>query len=325
MDSLYSMRVFVRVVDCGSLAGAARHLDLSPAAVTRAVAKLESELGARLIHRTSRRLVLTSVGEDYLERARSILQQVEEANALVADSVATPKGPLRLLVPNSFAVHTLMDRLPAFRRRYPSVTLEMTTGGCHVAADDSYDVCVQLVGGGWTLGNDFVARPLALTEAVACVAPSQLSRDGELRRPEELAERDCLVFGAQGHGIWRFDQRDDEGAQPITVEPRPVISSVDVDTLLSAATAGLGYVGLPSYVVGAALQARTLVRLLPQWHVLTYQLYAAVPSRKYVPAKARAFVDFLVQSYGGGQRDIWLDRAPGVTPSLKSAALGAVG
>lgn len=321
MDRLYTMRVFTKVVDRGSFAAAARDLDMSPAAVTRAVAKLEGELGARLIHRTSRSLSLTSVGEIFLERARGIIEQIEQADVLIADAVTEPKGRLRILVPQSFAVHVLLERLPAFRERYPLISLELTTAGCHVAADDAYDISMQLVGGGWSMGNDFVARPIATTEVIACASPVRLLRDGPIVRPEDLAERDCLVYGSNGHGIWRFAERGDPNAQQISFQPRPVVSSIDADTLKAAAMAGMGYVGLPSYLVGGALKAGALVRLLPNWHVLTYRLYAAVPSRKYVPSKARSFINFLSETFGCCDRDIWL--GPTAVPSRSRMGLAS--
>jgi DNA-binding transcriptional LysR family regulator len=126
MDRLHSMRVFARVIDEGSFAAAARSLNVSAAVVTRLVADLEAHLGARLIHRSTRRLALTDTGAAYLERVRAILSDVEEADALAIATVSEPKGHLRVRVPSAFAVHQLARHLPAFHKLCPQVTVALT-------------------------------------------------------------------------------------------------------------------------------------------------------------------------------------------------------
>ena len=129
MDQLRALRVFVRVIAEGSFAGAARALDLAPAVVTRSVAELEQHLGARLLNRSTRRIALTEIGEAYLARARRILADLEDADALAGASTRQPRGSLRVLCPPAFAVHQLARHLPAFRARYPQLGLELSTPG----------------------------------------------------------------------------------------------------------------------------------------------------------------------------------------------------
>lgn len=151
MDQLRALRVFTRVIDEGSLAAAARALDLAPAVVTRVLAELETHLGARLLNRSSRRLALTDAGAAYLARARRILADVDDADAAAGASTGQARGSLRILCPPAFAVHQLAPRLPAFRAHHPQVTLELAAPGPVETADEHFDVSIVSLGQGSSL------------------------------------------------------------------------------------------------------------------------------------------------------------------------------
>jgi DNA-binding transcriptional LysR family regulator len=305
------MRVFSRVVEEGSFAGAARELNLSPAVVTRLVADLEEHLGARLMNRTTRRLALTDTGELYLERVRQILTEVEEAEALASAATTDPRGHLRVLAPPAFAVHQLAKHLPKFRAMYPKVTIELSVPGLVETVDENFDVTI-LTEGRRPLEGGFVARRLASSEVILCASPEYLDRCGRPDHPDELLALDAmlptylreLTFRT---GAWR------EGGPPgesVTLTlPTPSLSTVHTDTMYAAALAGLGVTGLPSFVAEDALAEHALERVLPRWRTLTIRLYAGMPTRKHVPARTRVFVDFLVQVFGGEDRDPWLAAA----------------
>jgi DNA-binding transcriptional LysR family regulator len=312
------MRVFCRVIDSGSFAAAAREMNLSPAVVTRLVADLEEHLGARLINRTTRRLALTDIGEGYLERARLILTEVEEAEALASTATSEPRGHLRVLAPPAFAVHQLAKRLPKFHGLYPKITIELSTPGPVETVDENFDVSIISVGRR-PLDGDFVARRLARSEVIVCASPDYLNRNGRPEHPNDLSLHPAMlptflreitfVRGASGDS-----KASDES---VTLTPhRPVLGTTHTDTLYAAALHGLGISGLPSFVVEDALRDNTLERVLPQWRLFTVTLYAAMPTRKHVPARTRAFVDFLVDAFGGGDRDPWLLAAGCETPRL---------
>jgi len=308
MDRLHSMRVFCRVIDAGSFAAAAREMHLSPAVVTRLVADLEEHLGARLINRTTRRLALTDIGESYLERARQILTEVEEAEALASSASSEPRGHLRVLAPPAFAVHQLAKHLPHFHAQYPKITIELSAPGPVETVDETFDVSLILVGRR-PLEGDFIARRLARSEVVACASPEYLDRHGRPQHPRELVGHESMLptFLREitfVQGPWG----DDEPAgETFTLTPnRPVLGTVHTDTLYAAALHGLGIAGLPSFVAEDALLEHALERVLPAWHLLAVTLYAAMPTRKHVPARTRAFVDFLLQAFGGEDRDPWL-------------------
>ena len=192
MDQLRAMRVFARVIDEGSFAKAARALDLAPAVVTRLIAELEEHLGARLINRTTRRLALTDTGEAYLERARQILIEVEEAEALASTSTTDPRGHLRVLLPPAFAVHQIAKHLPRFRAAFPRVSLEFSVPGPVETVDENFDITILMLGRK-PLDGDFNAWRLARSEVILCAAPEYLDRRGRPLHPRELANHDAII------------------------------------------------------------------------------------------------------------------------------------
>jgi DNA-binding transcriptional LysR family regulator len=306
MDRLHSMRVFSRVVDEGSFAAAARELDLSPAVVTRLVADLEEHLGARLMNRTTRRLSLTDTGESYLDRVRHVLTEVDEAEALATASSSEPRGHLRVLCSPAFAVHQLAKHLKVFRDRYPQVTLELSVPGPVESVDENFDVSI-LTEGRRPLEGGFIARRLARSEVITCAAPEYLDRYGRPEHPRDLVHHEAMVPTFMRE--LTFQTRSD-GRTPVesyTIErPRAGLSTIHTDTLYAVALAGMGITGLPSFVAEDALLESALERVLPRWQLLSTTLYAGMPTRKHVPARTRAFVDFLVQTFGGEDRDPWL-------------------
>ena len=324
MDRLSSMRVFSRVIDEGSFAGAARELNLSPAVVTRLVADLEEHLGVRLLNRTTRRLSLTDTGEAYLERVRHVLTEVEEAEALATASTAEPRGLLRVLCPPAFAVHQLAKHLKTFRARYPRVSLELSVPGPVETVDENFDVTI-LTEGRRPLEGGFVARRLARSEVIACAAPEYLDQRGRPEHPRDLAGHEAMVPSFMRE--LTFHTRCElEGApvESFTLDrPHAGLSTVHTDTLYAAALAGMGITGLPSFVAEEALLEHALERVLPCWHLLSTTIYAGMPSRKHVPARTRVFIDFLVEVFGGEDRDPWLLAAGCETqPSAPAAKSG---
>ena len=326
MDLFKAMRVVVRVADLGSLAAAARALDLAPAVVTRLVADLEQHLGTRLMHRSTRRLTLTEAGDQYLARARQILADLDEAELLAGESTAEPRGHLKLLVPPALAVHQLAKHLPRFHKQYPQVTVELHSPGPVETLDEAYDL--TLLSSRLPLSGEFVARRLAHTEVVLCASPEYLDRRGRPTHPDELMQHDTLlppisslqrgitfVAGPLGrdaqtdaaHGL---GPTSEPAGRSVTLVPRrPVLSTSHIDTSYAAALHGLGVAGLPSYVLEDALLEHALERVLPAWRLFSLDLWVALPTRKHLPARTRAMIDFLVQVFGGEDRDPWLAAA----------------
>ncbi len=314
MDQLRAMRVFLRVIDEGGFAKAARALDMAPPVVTRVVAELESHLGARLLNRTTRRIALTDVGEAYLERARQILVDVEEAEALASEATKDPRGVVRVLTPPAVAVHQLAKHLPAFRQQYPQVTVELSAPGAVESVDEDFDITIMTLR--QPPDGDYIARRLAQSEVIMCASPEYLNRRGRPTHPRELVNHEALIppISAlqRGFSMYSGAWGDDEpGGEEFTVVPNlgVALRTTHVDTNYAAALAGLGIAGLPSLVIEDALMEHALERVLPGWRLFSLTLWAAMPSRKHLPARTRVFLDFLLQIFGGEDSDPWLTAA----------------
>jgi len=319
VDQLRAMKVFAAVVEEGGFAKAARALDAAPPVITRLVAELESHLGARLLNRTTRSIALTEVGEAYLEKVRSILIDIEEAEALASEATTEPRGHVRILCPPAVAVHQLAKHLPRFRDAHPHVTVEIAAPGPVETLDEAYDLTIISARG--DLQGDFVARRLARSEVIACASPEYLDRRGRPTHPSELAGHDALMPPLSEmqrgltfiNGIWGDDEPGGE-TYTVAMPGRPVLGTTHIDTMYAAALAGMGVAGLPSFVLEDALLEHALERVLPSWRLFNVTLWAAMPSRKHLPARTRVFMDFLLQVFGGEDRDPWLAAAGCETP-----------
>lgn len=310
MDQLRALRIYAQVVAEGSFAGAARAMGLAPAVVTRAIADLEEHVGARLLNRSSRSLALTDIGDTYLQRVTQVLAGLDDADALAGAASRAPKGSLRVLCPPAFAVHQLARHLPRFHQAYPRVHLEISTPGPVHAADDNFDVSILSIGQ-QPLQGDFVVRPLACSSFIVCASPDYLKRKGCPREPQELAGHQGLLpaVSAVRRELTLYREAPERHAGAVNKVSLPmepaVLSTTQIDLILAAALAGLGLAGLPSFVAEQALLDGRLQRVLPQWRGTTLTLYAAMPTRRQVPARTRAFIDFLVASFGGKEEDPW--------------------
>lgn len=309
MDQLRAMRVFARVIDEGGFARAANAMNIAPAVATRLVAELEEHLGARLIHRTTRRLTLTDVGESYLERVRVILSDLDDAEAAANAATAEPRGTLRVLAPPGFSAHALAHLLPGFRQRCPRVDLELTISGTMAeAADDNHDVTIVVAKR--PLDGGFVARMLACSELVLCGSPAYFASRGAPQRPEDLVGHDALLpVPPAVRRELEFTPAAGGASVKVELVKAPALATTHTDTMYAAALAGLGIAGLPSFVAAQALNTGRLQRVLPHWRLATLPVVAAMPTRKHVPVRTRSFIDYLVERLGGEMRDPWLTAA----------------
>lgn len=308
MDQLKSMRTFVKVIDEGSFAGAARAMDMATSVVTRAIADLESSLGSRLLNRTTRTLSLTEVGAAYLERVRSILEDLDDANAQAVAATGEIRGRLRIAAPESMLTGSLAKVLPGFSERHPQIELQLIVSQpSAVVPDDNADITV-LVHGPDPLDGNFVARLLAHSEVLLCATPDYLKRRGRPKKPEDLKQHVVLVPESaitQKDWMFRFDGGKDE--ESVALRPqRAAITSASAAVLHAAGRNSFGIFGTLSLDVVQDMHAGVLVRVLPQWRIGTYRIYAAVASRRHLPLRTRAFTDYLVEQYGGEAADPWL-------------------
>ncbi len=293
MDRLASMRVFQKVIDEGGFAAAGRSMDMSPAVVTRLVADLEDHLGTRLLHRTTRRVSLTDAGESYLERVRLILQDLDEAHALVSSQTSDLAGVLRLLAPPVLATHVLAPLVSGFRQAYPKILLDIDVESHREPPIEDYDI--TLMGTQASFDANVIARKVLSSVTVLLASPEYLRRRGTPARPEDLAQHDCLRFkpaAGRSRG-WRLLHETDE-TRFIDIEVQPVLWANHTDTLMHAALDGAGITATTIELAAPLIQNGDLVRVLNPWITDRLTMYAALPSRKFMPRRTEVFLDYLI-------------------------------
>ncbi len=297
MDRLLSMRVFQSVIDEGGFAAAARALEMSPAVVTRLISDLETHLGARLIRRTTRRIALTDTGEAYLESLRLILREIEEAEAAATASTRELRGTLHILATPVLATHLLAPRIARWRAQQPGVMLNIVVDPFPQTRVDAFDVTFLLLEDGVDL--NVVARPLSHTDMIVCAAPAYLRSAGTPLRPEDLTQHQYLRFPWQqntGHSARKLRlQRRNKVSTTVEIEMPVALQSTSFDVLYRAALEGAGVAALSTALAAPHLESGALVHLLPEWILGRFTIFAALPTRKLLPARTRAFLDFLEQ------------------------------
>jgi DNA-binding transcriptional LysR family regulator len=282
------MRVFVTVVDLGSQSAAADHLDLSRPVVSRYLAELEDWVGARLMHRTTRKLSLTTAGSEILPRCRQMLELSTDMQAAVSEPDDAPRGSLRISVSTSFGQAQLADAMAAYVKRYPGVSIDMQMLDRTVnLVDERIDLAIRTSN---DLDPNLIARRLTVCRSVICASPAYLREHPMPQRVEDLSLHNCLTHSYFGKSLWHFEQ----DGEPVSVPVQGNISANEASTLLRATMAGAGVVMLPSYLAGVHIHSGELIRLLPQAEPRQLNIYAVYASRKHMPAALRSMLDFLV-------------------------------
>ncbi len=294
MDRLASIRVFQKVIDEGGFAAAGRAMDISPAVVTRLVADLEEHLGTRLLHRTTRRVSLTEAGETYLERVRAILQDLDEAHGLVSSHTRELAGVLRLLAPPVLATHVLAPLVGGFRQTYPKILLDIEVESHRDPPIEDYDI--TLMGTKDSFDANVIARKVVSSETILLASPGYLRRKGTPRTPEDLQHHDCLrLKPAAGRSrAWRLLHANEPG-RFVDLDVQPVLWANHTDTLMRAALDGAGITATAVELAAPLLDNGDLVRVVPPWITDRLTLYAALPSRKFMPRRTQVFLDYLTE------------------------------
>ena len=285
------MRVFVTVVDLGSQSAAADHLDLSRPVVSRYLAELEAWVGARLLHRTTRKLSLTAAGSETLPRCRQMLELSEDMQAAVGSAGGTPRGLLRISVSTSFGQSQLAAAVTDYVRLNPGVTIDLQMLDRTVnLVDERIDLAIRT---SRELDPSLIARQLTVCRSVLCASPAYLREHPAPRRVDDLSQHNCLTHSYFGKSLWHFTCDGEELSVPVQGN----ISANEASTLLSATLSGAGVSLLPSYQAGVHVQRGDLVRLLPDAEPRVMNIYAVYASRKHMPAALRSMLDFLAQRF----------------------------
>ncbi len=288
MNKFQALSVFTSVAENSGFTAAARKLGLSTSAVTKIVARLEDELGSQLFNRSTRRLSLTDYGQEFYERSVRILRDLEDAEAVVREANATPRGTIRVVVPFSFGRVTLVPALTEFSARYPDIRLNLTF------LDDPVDLIAEGFDVGVRTGvlddSRTIARVLTRGPQITFASPSYIARCGQPVTPDELHRHACIVgrFGAE----WTFAAR---GKQEITirVEPRHLVLSGDA--LREAVVAGLGISQATWWLVRKDLEAGRVVPILTEYERAGRPVSVIYPAKRHLPSKVRVFIDYLVE------------------------------
>jgi DNA-binding transcriptional LysR family regulator len=289
------MRFFVLIARLGSLAAAARAIDLTPPASTKRLAALESRLGVRLLNRSTRSVSLTSEGETYLRHATRILAEITEMEDEVAQGRATPRGLLRVNATLGFGRTTIAPLVSHFAARYPEVEVQM----------EVTDKPVDLVESGFDLAIRFGALPdkrlnarrILSNRRFLCASPAYLERHGSPRSLAELADHRCIIHrqNDDAYGIWRFVQGDDTEV----VKVQGMLSSNDGDIVLGWALDGHGILIRSEWDLARYLDSGRLRIVLPEFALPAADLFVYYPSQRNQTVRARAFIDFLVEHFQG--------------------------
>jgi DNA-binding transcriptional LysR family regulator len=304
MDLLKAMTVFVRVVETGSLTGAAAACDLSPTMVGNHLQALESRLGARLIHRTTRKQKISAFGQAYYERCVEILGLIDDSERLALDHLATPRGRLRVTAPVVFTSECLMPVIAGYCERYPEVKLDIVaTDALTVLIDDGFEAAIRI---GVPTNPDVVARNLAPYRLVLCASHAYLEAHGAPVAPEALSEHQCLTYAypprSESHAAqpeWMLHGPD--GPVSVPVDGRLKIDSAPA--LRQAALRGLGIAMLPSMLINEDIRKKRLVEVLPDFAAPERPVHLLYLRERQKSPKLQSFIEFILERFATDSAD----------------------
>lgn len=288
MDRIIAAEVFVAIVERGSMIAAAEALGMSRAMVTRYLAQMEQWAGARLLHRTTRRLSLTDAGERTLERCRRMLALAGEIDLANGEQGDALRGLLRINCSQSLGQNALARAVVEYQQRYPQVAVDMQMSNRTVnLVEERIDLALRITN---ELDPNLIARPLSTCDSVVCAAPAYLAAHGIPRQPQDLALHNCLTYSYFGKSLWHFNHRDGETAVAVSGN----LSANESMVLMTSALLGAGIALQPYYSVAPLLASGELVELLPAYRPRAMGIYGIYTSRNQMPAAVRTMLDFLV-------------------------------
>jgi DNA-binding transcriptional LysR family regulator len=312
MDTLTRMRAFIDVVEAEGFSAAARKIGRSKALLSKYVRELEDELGALLLNRTTRQFSLTEAGHTYYKRASEIVREVDNLADVVRESSGDVRGRIKLSAPRTFADAPIGQSLIDFAKEHPDIVLEIDLDDRFVdLVEEGFDLAIRITR---LESSSLIARRLAPFSLQVCGSPELIAKHGRPTRPQDLAHVPCIV-DTNGRWLsnWPFIGDNSELVSVSVSGPMEVNSPL---TSRAAAISGLGFTILPDFIAGPAIEKGKLVPVLVDRMPKGGGIYAVYPHRRYLPAKVRVFVDFLVQ---------WFKKFPCPTePITKPSAALAV-
>ena len=301
MDRLTEMEAFATVVDQGGFTDAARKMGISKSAVSKHVSSLEACLGARLLNRTTRRVSPTEIGLAYYDRARRVLNDAGEADALVTSMQSAPSGLLRISVATDFGVNHLSPVLGDFLTEFPDITVNMVLNNRYVELiSEGFEMAVRI---GELEDSTLKARKLTETTKRMIASPGYFAKHGRPEKIDDLNDHKLLHYSNQANSaVWKLTAPSGEKRQ---VRTAGWLTVNDGQSLLNACVGGLGIAYLPSFLYADALAKGLVEEAIPDLPVETQGIYAVYPPGRFTQPKVRAFIDFLVHALADKGPDIW--------------------
>jgi DNA-binding transcriptional LysR family regulator len=290
MDATDDMSAFVSAVERGGFSAAARALKVTPSALSKAIARLETRLGVRLLRRTTRSLALTPEGDAYYARARRIVADIREAENEVAGFRARPKGLLKINTGNAFGYRQLMPALPEFLARYPDLKVELSFADRRVDLIESgEDAAVRT---GDVMDDRLVARKIADAHRIVCASPAYLTRRGMPKRPDDLRQHDCVLMANMPQlSRWPFRTGSVQVSGPVEVD--------SANAVLEMGLAGVGLIRLGDFAVADHVREGALVPVLTELHAPgSFPICVVYPPARHKVPKTAAFVEFMKARFG---------------------------
>ncbi|MCG3462463.1 LysR family transcriptional regulator [Xenorhabdus bovienii] len=288
MDRITAAQVFVTIVEQGSLVAAAERLDMSRAMVSRYLAEMEKWAGVRLLHRTTRKISLTSAGENAYQRSLKLLELAETMPVQQSLESQTLRGLLRVSCSQSLGTSALSVAIPEFMRRYPQIAVNLQINNRVInLVEERIDLAIRITN---NLEPNLIARPLSICHSVVCAASSYL--DGKIipQKPTDLALHNCLTYNFFGKSLWLFEKQHEQYSVPVS----GTLSANESTVLMEAALQGAGIAMQPYYSAAPYLMSGQLVELLPDYQPQAMGIYGIYVSRQNMPVTLRALLDFLV-------------------------------
>jgi LysR family transcriptional regulator for bpeEF and oprC len=294
MNKLQAMEVFVQVVDAGSFTRAAEMMNLPKATVSTLVQALEGALSAKLLHRTTRLVTVTTDGAAYYERCVRILSDVRDAEESLSRTRLSPSGRLRVDMPTGLASEVLIPALPAFFERYPDIMLELGSTDRPVdLVEEGVDCAIR---GGELADSNLIARRVGVVNFVTAASPAYLARFGTPQHPRDLERHRCVnYFSAKTGKIYDWDFR--RGDERIDIAMRGMIALNDSNAYVHAGLAGLGVVQMTDYLLADHVAAGTMVQLLADWTSDPLPVHVVYPQNRHLSAKVRVFVEWVSEVF----------------------------
>lgn len=295
MNRFENMDTFIRVVEAGSISGAAERLGVAKSAVSRRLKELEEHLGVELFHRTTRRMNVTDTGRAFYQQCVRILEDVREAEMATSQAHDTLKGNLKVALPSSFGLMHVGPAITAFLKEHPQIEFDLDFNDREVdLMQEGFDLAIRIAN---LPDSSLIARRLAPIRAVVCASPDYLDRMGTPRSPDELTEHRCLVYNLlRDFEYWH--QTDAKG-NTIKTRIRPYLKASTGEFLRDAAVEGLGIILVPCFIAHAEIESGKLVPILAEYQPPQINVYAIYPQTRHLSHRVRAFVDFLVKRFDG--------------------------